>query len=210
MSIVLNIVTALSRPSNLSIMLKSMGSIIDVPEIRIRWIVVYDAQSEASPAPMELQEAAKAKIVSVIPIPWIRGGCRFGINQKNHGIDHAQTGYYHLLDDDNIIHPAFFKKVADVIKANPDKRAFGFNQLRWDQHGNLPCRADRMCPGKIDNTMFVVHTDFIGAKRYDLTKAGIEDGVFFQELYHQDPNAWVFVDEYVTYYNFLKGHPNTV
>lgn len=204
MTILLNIVTALSRPSNIPSMLQSMGSVIDVPEIRIRWIVVYDAESASSPPPIELQEVAQSKIATIVPIPWIHGMCRFGINQKNHGIDHAEPGFYHLLDDDNIIHPAFFKKIAEVIKANPDKRAFGFNQLRWDSHGDLPCREDRMIPGKIDNTMFVVHTDFIGPKRYDLSKSGMEDGFFFSELYGQDPNAWVFVDEYVTYYNYLS------
>lgn len=204
MNIVLNLVTALSRPSNIPSILQSMGCVIDVPAIRLRWIVVYDAESESSPPPVELEEATKSMIATVVPVPWTKGACRFGINQKNYGIDHAETGYYHLLDDDNIVHPAFFKRVAEVIKANPDKRAFGFNQLRWDQHGDLPCRADRMIPGRIDNTMFVVHTDFIGSKRYDLAKAGMEDGFFFQDLYHQDPNAWVFVDEYVTYYNYLS------
>jgi hypothetical protein len=204
MNIVLNIVTALSRPSNILSMLQSMGRVVDVPEIRIRWIVVYDAESKTSPPPLELQEVMGSKIAAIIPVSWTHGACRFGINQKNYGIDHAEPGYYHLLDDDNIIHPAFFKKLSEVIKANPEKQAFGFNQLRWDMHGDLPCRADRMKPGKIDNTMFVVHTDFIGSKRYDITKAGTEDGFFFQELYKQDPSAWVFTDEYVTYYNYLS------
>jgi len=196
----LTIFLFLDRPS----LLQSMGSVIDVPEIRLRWIVVYDAESEASPPPIELQEVAGSRIATVVPLPWTHGTCRFGINQKNYGIDHAEPGYYHLLDDDNIIHPAFFKKLSEVIKANPGKRAFGFNQLRWDHHGDLQCRADRMRPARIDITMFVVHTDFIGTKRYDVTKAGLEDGFFFQELYKQDPSAWVFTDEYVTYYNYLS------
>lgn len=204
--VVLNVVTALSRPANIPAILASLESVAEVPDISVRWLVVYDTPSQSEWLPKGLREATASKIIKVVPLAWTRGPCRFGINQKNYGLDNTERGYYHLLDDDNIIHPEFFKKLAEVIKANPGKMAFGFNQRRWDQHGDLPCSPDRMWPGKIDNTMFVVHTDFIGSKRYDLSKAGIEDGYFFHELHNQDRSAWVFPNEYVTYYNYLTHH----
>jgi len=201
--ITLNIVTALSRPGNLSAIIASMGELGRVPELRARWIVIYDG----SEAPNELGRLGPLPgALQLVPIPWPNGKCKFGINQKNFGMDHMEPGYFHLLDDDNIIHPQFFGRVASLIAQNPGKKAFGFNQRRWDHHGDLPCQPDRMVPGKIDNTMFVVATEFIGQKRYDLSRAGTEDGWFFHELFKKDPGAWLFTDEWLVYYNYLIHH----
>jgi cephalosporin hydroxylase len=202
--ILLNIVTALSRPKNIPVILRSMEGLRQIPNLRVRWIIVYDSQAEApkevmAPGPLPTS-------LEIVPVAWTHGPCRFGVNQKNFGMDHMEPGFYHLLDDDNIVHPSFFSRLVELIQKHPEKKAFGFNQKRWDHHGDFPCRADKMVPGKIDNTMFVVSTDFIGSKRYDLARAGMEDGWFFHELFHKDQNAWFFSDEWLTYYNYLAHH----
>jgi len=202
--IILNIVTALSRPKNIPVILRSMEGLRQIPDLRVRWIIVYDSQAEA---PKEVMAPGPLPpSLEIVPVAWTHGPCRFGVNQKNFGMDHMEPGFYHLLDDDNIVHPSFFSRLVELIQKHPEKKAFGFNQKRWDHHGDLPCRADKMVPGKIDNTMFVVSTDFIGAKRYDLARAGMEDGWFFHELFHKDQNTWFFVDEWLTYYNYLAHH----
>src|SRR4029078_7532871 len=143
-----------------------MEGLRQIPDLRVRWIIVYDSQAEApkevmAPGPLPTS-------LEIVPVAWTHGPCRFGVNQKNFGMDHMEPGFYHLLDDDNIVHPSFFSRVVDLIQKHPEKTAFGLNQKRVDPHGDLPCRQDKMVPDKIDNTMFVVATDFIGSKRYDL------------------------------------------
>lgn len=179
-----------------------MDGLREIQNLRVRWILVYDGQT-----PKELTAPGPIPpSLEIVPLSWTKGPCRFGINQKNFGMDRMEPGFYHLLDDDNVVHPSFFSRVADLIQKHPEKKAFGFNQRRWDHHGDLPCRADRMFPGKIDNTMFVVATDFIGSKRYDLERAGWEDGWFFHELFRKDEGAWLFPDEWLVYYNYLGHH----
>ncbi len=201
----LNIVTAVSRPKNLTTILRSMKSAAEAPDLKVRWLVVYD-DPPARPHQIDTITQTPSP-VEVVPLRWTGGACRLGIKQKNHGIDHCERGYYHLLDDDNKVHPAFFKRISEVLRAHPDKQAFGFNQRRWDQHGDLKAVPDRMFPGKIDNSMFVVHTDFIGPKRYDINHAGCEDGWFFHELHKKDASAWYFVDEFLAYFNYLQKFP---
>jgi len=106
-----------------------------------------------------------------------------------------------------VLHPAFLGAIGKLIRLHPAKLAFAFNQIRWDHHGNLPARPERMVPDQIDNSMFVVHTDLIGGERYDIQRAGQEDGFFFQGLYGRMPEAFLFVDEYLTYYNYLVHFP---
>jgi hypothetical protein len=204
----LNIVTAVSRPANLPFMLTQMGNARD-SEMKVRWILVFDKPFDHS-AQLVAQGAACG--VEVVLLHWTQGPSKFGIAQKNHGIDHCEKGFYHLLDDDNKVHPQFFRRLGELVRENPGKSAFAFNQMRWDQHGMLCPRPDQMIPGKIDNTMFVVHTDLIGQKRYDPKHAGWEDGFFFSELHAQSPADWLFVDETLALYNYLhhfgqKGHP---
>lgn len=202
---VLNIVTAVSRPKNLPAMLRSMKGASEVSDLKVRWLVVYD---DPPARPPQLQKMLQMPSpVTIVPIQWTGGPCRLGINQKNFGIDHCEQGYYHLLDDDNKVHPAFFKRISQILKEHPEKKAFGFNQRRWDQHGDLRAIPEKMFPGSIDNTMFVVHTDFIGLKRYDIKHAGCEDGWFFHDLYKKDPTAWFFINEFLAYFNFFQKFP---
>lgn len=199
----LNIVTAVSRPANLMAVLRSMEGVKETPDLRVRWILVYD---DPPRRPREL-DTLRADHIEIIKLPWLKGPCKFGIHQKNFGIDNCEPGFYHLLDDDNKVHPDFFKGISQAIHENPGKQAFAFHQRRWDRHGDLQAIPRRMKPGKIDNTMFVVHTGFIESKRYDIAAAGREDGWFFSELYKKDPTTWCFIDRFLAYYNYFRKHP---
>lgn len=203
----LNIVTAVSRPKNLPSILRSMDGALDCG-LKVRWLIVYD---DPPGRPKEIDEVVAMKsAVSVVPVQWTGGPFKLGIKQKNFGIDHCERGFYHLLDDDNKCHPMFFNRIAEEIEKNPGKQAFAFHQHRWDQYGDMRASRERMYPTAIDNTMFVVHTDFIGKARYNPGQAGFEDGWFFHDLYRSNPATWVFIDEFLAYFNFLKQFPKTV
>lgn len=200
-----NIVTAVSRPQNLLRIHRSISETCAGLQLSLKWIVVFDAPKDAPPefqrlidrgAPFRIQKER-----------WAGGPCVYGINQKNRGIDLCDKGFYYLLDDDNIIHPELLKRVGELTRQHPQKKAFAFNQQRWDKHGNLRARPETMIPMRIDNSMFVVSTELIGADRYDITKASLEDGFFFQGLFHKDPGSFLFVDEYLAYYNYLNHFP---
>lgn len=201
----LNIVTAVSRPTNLRRILASIDDTVQLSGLSLKWILIFDAPADA---PSDFQ--ALVNVISKFRVQkasWPNGPVKFGILQKNMGIDLCDDGFYYLLDDDNIIHPNFFKRIGELIRANPDKEAFAFNQQRWDFHGNISATPERMVPGKIDNSMFVVHTKLIGSDRYNLGLAGNEDGYFFQGLYLKKKETFLFVDEFLAYYNYITHFP---
>lgn len=201
----LNIVTAVSRPGNLIRILDSIEKTAHLSGLDVKWITIFDAPADAPP---DVQERfSSVKSIRIKKDFWLGGPVKFGILQKNLGIDLCDDGFYYLLDDDNVVHPSFFERIGQLIASNQGKLAFAFNQKRWDFHGDLPARPDRMVPGKIDNSMFVVHTSLIGAARYDLGLAGTEDGHFFQGLFRKNPETFVFVDEYLAYYNYITHFP---
>lgn len=201
----INIVTAVSRPENLLRIHQSMIESAVGTGANVRWLLVVDAPGHVPESVFKMiRDSSRIKVERVI---YPDGPVRFGIAQKNMGIDLVEEGFYHCLDDDNIVHPDFFMGITKAIAANPGKKAFAFNQQRWDRHGDLRASPENMRKFHVDNTMFVVHKDLIGEDRYDLSKAGEEDFYFFRKLYDKDPGTFVFLDETLAYYNFLYCLP---
>jgi hypothetical protein len=202
---VINLVTAVSRPDNLLRIQKSISrSLSRCPAMEARWILVVDGPGVLSPA---LEAALRDGPFEIRKIVYQGGPCAYGINQKNLGMDSIKDGYYHCIDDDNIVHPNFFPGLERAILANPKKRAFVFGQQRWDNIKSLIASPDRMEYGKIDNTMFLTHSSLIGSHRYDLSRSGREDFHFFRKLYDLHPDEFVFISETLAYYNYITHFP---
>jgi glycosyltransferase involved in cell wall biosynthesis len=199
-----NIVTAVSRPENLPRIKRSIELSLLSSTLTVRWILVMD---DAVTPTKTVEEALKGASFEIRRLSYRGGPCAYGINQKNAGMASIKDGYYHCLDDDNIVHPQFFQGLEKAIKQSQGKRAFVFGQERWDNIRSLKASPDRMEYGKIDNTMFVVHTSLIGEKRYDLSKSGREDFVFFRALYDLHKEEFCFIPETLSYYNYIYHFP---
>lgn len=198
------LVTAVSRPENLPKIQRSIVEAHSRSSLRVKWILVVDQLADVSMDRLLSFQKAKHR-VQVLLYP--DGSSKFGVLQKNFGMGHVKDAFYHCLDDDNIVHPRFFHKIHVAMEENPGKRAFVFGQERWDHTGTLKASRDLMLPGKIDNTMFVVHDSLIGDLRYDYGKAGFEDYYFFRKLYEENAADFVFLDEILSYYNYLRHYP---
>jgi len=201
----INIVTAVSRPGLLPRIYQSMLESLAGTGANVRWILVFDAPGDVDEQTFRMiRDSSRIKIERIV---YPDGPVRFGIAQKNMGMDAVEEGFYHCLDDDNIVHPDFFRGIIRAMEENPGRKAFVFHQQRWDRHGDLWARPENMRKFHIDNTMFLVHRDLIGEDRYEIEKAGEEDFYFFRKLYDKDPGTFVFVDEVLAYYNFLSCLP---
>ena len=199
-----HIVTAVSRPENLPRIKRSIELALLSSTLTVRWILVMD---DAITPTKSVEEALKGCSFEIRRLAYRGGACAYGINQKNAGMASIRDGYYHCLDDDNIVHPQFFVGLEKAMKQNQGKRAFVFGQERWDNIRSLKASPDRMEYGKIDNTMFVVHSSLIGQKRYDLSKSGREDFVFFRALYDLHGEEFFFIPETLSYYNYIYHFP---
>lgn len=200
----INIVTAVSRPENLTRIGRSISAALSRAKLKARWILVVDTPGVISP---KISGTFKDYPFEVKTILHAGGSCQYGIAQKNLGMSSIEDGYYHCMDDDNIVHRDFFLGLERAMLANQKKRAFVFGQQRWDNIKSLTASPDRMEYGKIDNTMFVVHSSLIGTHRYDLSRSGREDFHFFRKLYDLHREEFVFISEALAYYNFIKHFP---
>lgn len=204
----IHLVTAVSRPDNLpklyqSIRLALAKSVFFTRHEKVCWTTVLDNPNDVSTtieakltgAPFEIRKAIHPG-----------GRCSYGIAQKNLGMALAvrDGGWYHCIDDDNVVHPDFFVGLERAVAENPGKKAFVFGQQRWDAIGSLVAAPDRMEYGKIDNTMFLVHTSLIGERRYDLDRSGREDFYFFRRIFDLHRDQFVFVKRTLAYYNYLR------
>jgi glycosyltransferase involved in cell wall biosynthesis len=201
---VINIVTAVSRPHNLPRIKRSIEMSLLRSSLDVRWILVVD--DDITPS-VDVEEALKVSSFEIQRVAYRGGRCAYGINQKNVGMGLVKNGYYHCLDDDNIVHRDFFRGLEKAMKENRTKRAFVFSQDRWDSIRSLKAAPDRMEYGKIDNTMFAVHSDLIGQRRYDLSQSGREDFAFFRGLYDLYKEEFVFIPETLAYYNYIYHFP---
>lgn len=195
----INLVTAVSRPENLPRIFKSIElSLWDSP-LQCRWILVADERLPFIPVRiLELAEDSHVHVTFEVLAPT----SEYGIAQKNLGIDLVEEGFFYCLDDDNILHPAFFERLGKAISENPGKMAFAFNQQRWDHWGSLKASPETFEPNKVDNAMFVAHKHLIGNLRY--RQVGCEDYVFYRTLFDVRPEAFLFLDETLCFYNFLR------
>lgn len=200
----INLVTAVSRPHNLPRIQKSISRALSRSTLEARWILVVDGVGAISPA---VEASLRDGPFEIQKVVYFGGSCPYGINQKNLGMDSIKEGYYHCIDDDNIVHPNFFSGLERAIRANPKKRAFVFGQQRWDNIKSLAASPDRMEYGKIDNTMFVTGVSLIGPHRYDLSRSGREDFHFFRKLYDLHKEEFVFISETLAYYNYITHFP---
>jgi len=202
----ISIVTAVSREKNLPRIFRSMEDALHTTELDVRWILVFDAPGVTTEQTNQLIK--NSNLISIVKVVDSGGPMRFGIRQKNLGIDLVAEGFYHCLDDDNIVHPDFFREMYRLISENPSKLAFGFGQIRWDFVGDLKPYPWTIHPGMVDNTMFVVHKDLIGDDRYEPSQAGSEDGFFFKKLHEKKPEAFLLTETFLAYYNYLSHYPN--
>src|SRR3990167_1589076 len=150
----INLVTAVSRPENLSRLAQSIRTSMSKSKLSVNWIIVVDDVTTPSPG---IEAKIRDGQFSLEKLVHTGGRCQYGVDQKNAALDRIKNGWYHCIDDDNIMHPEFFVGVERAISANPEKKAFAFGQKRWDVIKDLIASPNRMEYGKIDNSMFLTH-----------------------------------------------------
>lgn len=125
--------------------------------------------------------------------------CKESINgghQRNCALDAIMDGWVYFLDDDTIIHPDLFSELAKV--AAP---AVAFEQDLETWIRKVAPSEMRVC--HIDMGQVVIRRELIGNTRFDIEQH-IEDGLFIESIYENNPNAWSFINKPLCYYNKLR------
>jgi hypothetical protein len=149
-----------------------------------RWIIVYDTSKDRSYT--KLFDHPKIEEVFCSDVG------KAGHAQRNFGVKMVTDGQIYFLDDDNIVHPEFWK-----LQFHPDY-FYTFDQLRNKQGHILPGNKIELC--HIDTAMFVVPKKMFIA--WDISRYEA-DGIFITETNKRFGKYHKYINKLACYYNFL-------
>jgi len=182
----IHIITPCTRPENLAVMQQSIP-----PECT--WTIVLDSSVS------EMPEGGGLK-ATIYRSP---NTGHWGNPNRNFALEHMNfddLDWIYVLDDDNIIHPEWYRHVKDLNDSALTTVAWG--QV-W-QNGSVrlhPSSVPRV--GEIDTSCYMVRGHVMKRERYamDYTADGMmAERVFTYGGYH-------CLNEYLGYYNYLRTPP---
>lgn len=179
----IHIITPCSRPENLSLMKHS------IPK-ECNWVIVYDSTVKEYP---EIENA------SVLYSPFTGGSGNPNRNYALDNLEFSDTDWIYILDDDNIIHPKWYRTVKDF---NEDH----LNIITWGQvWKNYDIRLEPVPDprvGNIDTSCYMVRGRVMKNLRYEILYEA--DGVLANEVVRQYAGILTLSHEYLGYYNYLR------
>lgn len=185
----LNIITPCTRPWNLDTICSSLEGLSN-----IHWYVVFDFEDSK----MDFSVPCR----SWIDYFWFHYEYpAAGKPQINYALTSIKDGWVYVLDDDNIFHPT----LAEVIKTDKildrDLNAIIFNQRT--PHGVRYATPSNTKECSIDQAQYMLKREYIGNERFNASYTG--DGEFIERLYKKNPQKYLFINEALCYYNFLRN-----
>ena len=180
----INIITACSRPTNLKQLYESIRfEMIDA------WYIVYDTSTAGCTKQFEMEP----KIIEIECNT--KGVC--GHPQINHALNIITEGYIYVLDDDNVMHPNFWKLVPRFDGEN----VYTFDILR--KPSNRSYRGDKIALTYIDTAQFIVPRNLVGDIRWpEQTRGG--DYAFISAIKKNHPHKFTYVPGIASYWNYIS------
>ena len=134
-----------------------------------------------------------------------RKGDGWGLSQLNDIIKSVDGWIYHL-DDDNLLHPDFYKSIESNYKKNPDTLAFIFSQwvggIDFSGLETREAKPENVAVGKIDLAQWLIHSDLHENQEYG--SGYVADGEFITQLYKNVASKFTFINEVLCNYNALE------
>jgi len=174
----LTIITPCTRPENLT----KLKDSIQFDKVTL-WYIIYDGKK----IPFE-KRFNHAKIIEL--------NCEdegiSGNPNRNMGLRLINQGLVYFLDDDNIVHPQFWE----------NQFALGTIYTFDQQRQNHVLSGNNPTVGNIDIAQYIFDIKLVGTAEFDkdIYEA---DGLFFEIIYKQNKDKWIYIPEPLCYYNFL-------
>jgi predicted O-methyltransferase YrrM len=151
------------------------------------WIIVYDG-SKITNNPNLFTDYDKIKEYVHKDLESISGN-----SQRNYAltkISNTDT-YIYYLDDDNIIHPSFYR----LMNIIDDGKIYTFNQFNRIKGNNINI-------SKIDTAMFLIYYELCKEVKW-IKNLYSADGRYIKECYEKNKDKHIYVDNDLCYYNRL-------
>ena len=127
----------------------------------------------------------------------------FGNCQRNAGLDSVKEGYVYFLDDDNLMHPNFWKHYLAIHTTG--KAFIGNQELANGQ--TRKAAPKHVKTHHIDTAQFCLPMTLIGDNRWK-EDAYAADGLFVGYVYHLKYKEFVFLNDTLAYHNGARATPN--
>lgn len=185
----INIITACSRPENLQALYESLQG------LTCKWYIILDDCKE-----FNLSTHFNSTVKLIVKQSKKKG--KWAGSLKNEALEMISFGWVYVLDDDNILHPAFKNLIWHYIDVYHYKDAFVFNLLLPD--GKLMiANYSSIKVYHINQAQFILKRELIGETRYDLDKYE-DDGLFIEYIYEHNPDKFMCINEIMSYHNKLR------
>jgi len=191
----IKIITPCSRENNLILLFNSINFSCD-------WYIVFDKTHDEAISIIDRDE------FSFLDKPWIhvkytKGGVS-GNKQRNLALEEISNGWLYFLDDDNLVHPDFFKVADEIISNNNKLKCIFFSQVKNEKGEIRGVEPNHVRVNFIDQAQFLIERSLIGELRYEQKYEA--DGIFIQNIFrNNDPGLFCFHNNpVVTYYNRLN------
>jgi hypothetical protein len=163
-----------------------------------RWIIVFDAdQVPEERLPQTLLRHSRITLVATRVKE-----SKYGNAQRDLGLQIARRMYrqddpfIYFLDDDNIVHPAFYDLFYQCMRKRD--AFYTFNQ----RHDWLTCYGKFCIRGMMDTAMICLPLSF--CPHWKASRAYAEDYRFIQSVMKQYADRHVYLNQVAAYYNALQ------
>ena len=185
------IITPASRFKNLKILKKSINF-----NFIFKWIIIYDGNLIKNYFKQFEKINQIEEFIYFPSINEIQGN-----GQRNYALDHIKKNYstecpfIYFLDDDNIIHPNFYK----LISKFQENHMYTFDQqrTRYILSGIKPKLY------YIDQAMFISDFNIVRDIRFNSSTYNA-DGSYIEECYKKNTKNHLYINEVGSYYNYLR------
>jgi glycosyltransferase involved in cell wall biosynthesis len=193
----------ITRCTRLQHLLTIKDSVFQHPETNITWHILFDTSVLKDVEFDLLQKLQNNKTV----FHFIEG--REGdllYPQSMQVVKTIKEGYVYYLDDDNILHPDFIPTMSKIAKESKiyvvdqfvDKKDFTGLEYRIASPENTRYQG-------IDMAQMLIHFSIFN--RYEFIGDYAADGYFAEKIYKENPSWFEYINQTLSYYNYLVQPP---
>lgn len=194
-----NIITRCTRLGNIETVKESVFSNL-TPNTEVDWHVVFDTNNLK-----DIDAELLNRLSDDNTTLHFRKGDGWGLSQLNDLI-HQMDGWVYHVDDDNTVHPDFYKTIEESYAEDSNVEAFIFAQfVGGKDFSKLEVREARpvnVAVSKIDLAQWLIHSDL--HRNYSYGSGYTADGEFIVNLYENEKDSFRLINKVLCNYNDLE------
>ena len=186
-----HVVTRCTRVENLLTLLEGVYS----SGVNVSWHIVFDTNHVK-----EVDVKLLGELYSSNAQLYFKNGDGWGLSNLNDILKALPEGYVFHLDDDNLMHPDYYRQMSIAHSMWPDKKVFCYGQELsiWGDNFRY-ASPENTVVGGIDLAQYTVHTDVYKEMSYG--SGYTADGEFIEAYHKAHPEQFVFLNDVICYYN---------